>query len=215
MKDIRILSGKRITPSIETVTALCGVKMPGAAGNTIQELFLHLLPSVQMRLRPRAALTIDLLRIPSDSGRAQKTVKALFAILTVGDSVSRMIQTAMEQQDMLQALVLDAMADSCLFAFEEQLLPSVQQICFEEGYGIERRIELTKDVPADVQKDIFEALDADRSLGVSMTSGFMLRPEKSMSLLFELTDDKNRRPGITAAHVLPQTARFAKNRRLK
>ena len=196
MKDIRILSGKRITPSIETVTALCGVKMPDAAGNTIQELFLHLLPSVQMRLRPRAALTIDLLRIPSDSGRAQKTVKALFAILTVGDSVSRMIQTAMEQQDMLQALVLDAMADSCLFAFEEQLLPSVQQICFEEGYGIERRIELTKDVPADVQKDIFEALDADRSLGVSMTSGFMLRPEKSMSLLFELTDDTEKQaPG--------------------
>ncbi len=189
MKDIRIISGKRITPSIDTVAALCGVKLPGTSDSEVQRIFRQQLPSVLMHLRPKAALSIGSVRLPLCSRRQQAEKDALFAMLTIGGGVSRMIQKAMDKQDMLQAFVLDAMADSCLYTFEEQLLPSVRQICLEEGFGVMRRLELMSDVPESMLKIIYETVDAGRTLGISMTSGFMLTPEKSMSLLFELTDD--------------------------
>ena len=139
MKDIRIISGKRITPSIDTVAALCGVKLPGTSDSEVQRIFRQQLPSVLMHLRPKAALSIGSVRLPLSSRRQQAEKDALFAMLTIGGGVSRMIQKAMDKQDMLQAFVLDAMADSCLYTFEEQLLPSVRQICLEEGFGVMRR----------------------------------------------------------------------------
>ena len=195
MKDIRIISGKRIVPSMETVTALMGAKNTGAAESRIKTIYEKLLPAVQMRVRAKAALVIDELRLSADENTEtyehaeEPESKVLYVMLTIGDGISRLAEKFTAGNEMLKAMIADAMADSCLFAFEEQLLPYIRQFCLEEGYGITGRIEIMRDVPAAVQKTVFEALEAERTLGLSITSGYMLKPEKSMSLLFALTED--------------------------
>ena len=187
MKDIRIISGKRISPSLETVSALLGTKKSDLAKDQVRQIYEKLLPAVQMRIQPKAAMTIDALKVSKDDRK-----KVLYVMLTIGDGVSRLAEKFTVRNEMLNAMAVDAMADSALFAFEEQLLPHIRQFCLEEGYGIERRLELMKDVPIETQKTVFDLLEAKRTLGLSITSGYMLQPMKSMSLLFELTEDTAR-----------------------
>lgn len=195
MKDIRIISGKQIRPDFYETTALLGCKTNNSFCQTdVSSLFEKLLLPIQMRLRPKAALLIT---SPS-SGLTESGFDSgifLYVMLTIGDGVSRLIETYTAEQEPLKASVANAMADSCLFAFERQLLPVIRQICLEENFGIGGRLEIPRDFSPKVQKEIFHALDAGRTLGLSITSGSMLKPEKSMSLVFALTDD------LTADHL--------------
>lgn len=183
MHDIRILTGTRITPSKETVTALLGSDTAG--------LFEKLLPEIRLRIQPKAAICIK---------KRQNNSYFLYALLTIGGNIERRIEAFQKQNDMLSAATLNAMADSCLFALEEQLLPAIETICLEEGFGIAKRYEIPDDLPSEERTAAFDAVEADRTLGLSMTSGYMLHPVKSMTLVFALTDDVTQRH---AAHACP------------
>lgn len=175
MKDIRIISGKRIVPSMETMCMLLGYQEYSDKQTEIEALYQELLPVAKMHVCPKAALTME-------NGY-------LYLMLTLGSGISRCIERYTKKGDMLLATVLDAMADSCLFAFEEQLLPIVRQIALVEGYGIEKRLEIPRDISVERQKEAYDILDAKRTLGLSMTNGYMLDPVKSMCLIFQLTKD--------------------------
>ena len=191
MKDIRIISGKRIQPDFAITASLLGYKNTTVDQTTARQLFQECSLPIQMRLRPKAALLITKpsFPLPCEELSDSSSFVFLYAMLTIGDGVTRLIEKYTSEQEMLKATMTDAMADSCLFAFEQQLLPMIRQICLEEGYGIGGRLEISKDLPMEMQSEIFHALDASRTLGLSMTSGSMLNPAKSMSLVFTLTDD--------------------------
>lgn len=178
MKDIRIISGKKILPSLDVVLGLMGCGRGQQDSDKLQEIYNELLSDVKMRVRPKAALTMGEL-----SGK-----KVLYVMLTVGDGICRLGEKY-ASHDMLRTTLLDAMADSCLFAFEEQILPIIRRICKEEGYGIARRLEVPGDFPMEVQKQAYDAVEAERTLGLKITSGYMLDPVKSMCILFELSED--------------------------
>ncbi len=181
MKDIRIISGRGIAPDLDTVSELlgCRPRTKHPSQTDVGELYNRLLPQIKMHIRPKAALAI----FTSDDK------KLLYVMLTLGEGISRFIEKQTAKEDMLLSVIADAMADSCLFAFEEQLLPMLRQICLAEGMGIAKRLEIPTDFPIEMQKKAYEVLDAKRTLGLSMTSGNMLDPVKSMCLLFELTED--------------------------
>lgn len=181
MKDIRIIHEKRITPSLDTVLNLLGGKSRTSNRTELIKLFEKHLPEVKMHIRPKAVITMERIK--------ENEFPLLYIIVTLGDAISGLIQKYTDKEDILSAMVIDAMADSCLFAFEEQLLPIIRKMCLEEGYGIARRLEMPVDIPFEMQMQVYEAVDAKRTLGMSITSGYMLEPVKSMSLIFELTED--------------------------
>lgn len=190
MSDIRIISGKQITPSLETAARLIGAGKNSTAFSDIEELYGQFLPEVRRRLRPKAALTI----VSPDTEEMQNKIcggnKLLYVILTVGDGISRLADQYFSVEEPLKGMLADAMADSCLFAFEEQLLPMIERLCREEGYGVAGRLEIPEDIPIEIQQTVYDALDAKRTLGISITSGYMFDPAKSMCLIFELTEDQ-------------------------
>lgn len=186
MSDIRIITGKGIAPDYDTVRSLSGAA-PRKDMQTeldLRAVYDRLFPQVKMHIRPKAVCTIT--SFAQDEIEAKKF---LCVMLTLGNGISRLIDRQTAKEDMLSAVVSDAMADSCLFAFEKQLLPMLRRICLEEGFGIKKRLEIPLDVPIEMQKEIYSILDAGRTLGLSMTSGYMLEPVKSMCLLFALTKD--------------------------
>lgn len=189
MKDIRIITGKRIQPSIDTVLGLLGCRGKAGAQKEIVDIYEKMLPIVKMHIRPKAAFV----RAEIDKNLHINDCKSgkdmLFVLFTLGEGISRLIEKNTKKEDILSAMVVDAMADSCLFAFEEQLLPILRQACNEEGYAVVKRMELSQDVPIETQQYAMDILDARRTLGISMTSGYMLNPVKSMCLLFALTEN--------------------------
>lgn len=192
MKDIRIISGKRIMPDFDTTMRLLGYQSTATDQTSIKQLFQEFSLPLQMRIQPKAALLITkpFFDLPCETASSRSNPPVLlYVILTIGNGANRLIETHTSRRELLQASVIDAMADSCLFAFEKQLLPIIRQICQEEGYGIGGRLEIPQDLPMKMQSEIFQALDAGRTLSLSITSGYMLDPAKSMSLVFTLTKD--------------------------
>lgn len=183
MRDIRIISGKRIIPSTDTVLKLIGYQNKSVSDTEVTVLYEKLLPLLKMHIRPNAALAI------AEAGEILPDKLVVCVMLTLGENINHLLEKYIAKGDMLSVMVLDAMADSCLFAFEEQLLPMIRQVCITEGYGIVRRLEVPLDMPVETTKIAYEILEAQRTLGISITSGYMLDPVKSMCLLFELTED--------------------------
>lgn len=192
MRDIRIISGKRITPSTDTVLKLIGYQNKSVSDTEVTVLYEKLLPLLKMHIRPKAALAI------AEAGEIVPDKQVVCVMLTLGESINHLFEKYTAKGDMLSVMVLDAMADSCLFAFEEQLLPMIKQVCLTEGYGILRRLEVSLDIPAETTKIAYDVLEAQRTLGLSITSGYMLDPVKSMCLLFELTEDRTVESGKLA-----------------
>lgn len=191
MKDIRIIAGNRILPDFDASVSLFE-SQNAAGGQTIaRQLFQELSLPVQMHIRPKAALLITKppFSLPcedpfnsSDSG----SHILLYVMLTIGSGVSRLAETY-AAQNAFKASMADAMADSCLSAFEKQLLPVIRQLCREEGFDINTRLEIPNDLPLEMQREVFHALDADRTLNLSIDSNHALSSAKSKSLVFTLT----------------------------
>lgn len=188
MKDIRIITGKPIIPPPDTVNALFAGTHTALDVSGITELYDRLLPKLKLHTLPKAALCIQERKNILHSDHYNPDALLLCAMLTIGSSIQRLIDRYAADGDPLAASLLNAMADSCLFAWEEQLHSAMLTLCREKNCGILRRLELPSDLPMHTQKAVFEALDADRTLGLSLTEGYMLSPEKSMSLIFELDE---------------------------
>lgn len=180
MNDIRLLTGKNIIPDFDTAAGLLGCRGVESKSG-IKAVYETLFPLVKRYMHPKAAFLID----------GQN--RYLYVMLTLGSGISRLPQRSDIRNDMLKVMMADAMADSCIFAFEEQILPMLSQSCLLEGFGILRRCEIpSEEFEITKQKEIYDKLDAKRTLGLTMTSGYMLEPVKSMCLLFELTEDTDR-----------------------
>ena len=105
MKDIRIVSGKKIAPSADTVMKLLGSKSLDLKKDEVMKLYEKLSLAVQMRLGPKAAFFIDR---PQKQG--ERTL--LYAVFTIGDKVERFAEKYMDEGESLQAVIINAMADS-------------------------------------------------------------------------------------------------------
>ena len=127
MKDVRIISGKRIVPSLDMVSALLGMKNT----DQIQTVFEQQLSVVKMRIRPKSAMVIDEFEFSADNHTEVK--KVLCVMLTVGDSICSLIGKYTAGNEMLKAMVVDAMADSCLFisAREKQNIDELRDVLYK------------------------------------------------------------------------------------
>lgn len=191
MKDIRIVSGKKIAPSLDTVMNLLDSKSLDLKKEEVMKLYEKLSFAVQMRLGAKAAFFID-------RPKKQEEQTLLYAVFTIGDKVERFAEKYMDEREELRAAIINAMADSCLLEFEKQLLPIIQNMCLEEGYEIKERFKIPKDLPIETQKEAYEKVEAERTLGMSITDGYLFSPVKSMCLVFGLTKDVKKENYIVA-----------------
>ena len=112
---------------------------------------------------------------------------------TLGSTADRLIRTA-EITNMAYALILDALAsamiEECCDNAEKELhekIPGFFTWRFSPGYG---------DYPLDVQSEIIRLLNADKRIGLTVTSSDILIPRKSVTALIGVSDteqDKGKR----------------------
>lgn len=115
---------------------------------------------------------------------------AVFAMVlyTIGEEISRKIDSFFEKNEYFDGMLLDAMADSCLFSMEEEWRDILIDECKKRKMGIARRMEAPADFSIETQKKIWQLTNGEK-LGVTMTSGGMFDPIKTICLLFLLTND--------------------------
>lgn len=175
MADIRIIRGQRIVPDVEQALRFAGYESKGAAWERAEGMCRDMAPLLRRSLQAKAVLAF--------------TAERLYVILTLGAAVSRQIDRYQDDGDELAAVLFAAMADTCLFALEQQVLQQLRLICRQKGCGIVCRHEPGSDLPLSVQADAVCETAAGRTAGVTVNAAMVLSPEKSMSLVFDLCED--------------------------
>ncbi|MCM1258700.1 MAG: ASKHA domain-containing protein [Roseburia sp.] len=189
MTDIRIVTGKNIIPQKDTVFELLGYHGEGHSREEMARQYDSLLPKLCVYLKPKAALTVQ--EAPEELKKLTGWDKVMSVVLTVGKGADTLCKSFFDKGDGFSGLFVSAMADACLFTFEEQVQGYIKRMCKEEGFGICRRLSAPEDLPMEMQKTAFDLVDAKRTLGLSLTSAFMLNPEKSMCYFLAVTEDKD------------------------
>lgn len=175
MADIRIIRGQRIVPDLEQALRFAGYESKGEAWERAEGMCRNLAPLLRRTLQAKAALAF--------------AGERLYVILTLGSAVSRQIDRYQADGDDLAAMLFNTMADTCLFALEKQVLQQLRLICRQKGCGIICRHEPGSDLPLSVQPDAVRETAAGRTIGVTVNAAMALSPAKSMSLVFELSED--------------------------
>lgn len=115
--------------------------------------------------------------------------KIIYVINTIGKYDSELSNTYFQQGDYLKGMLADAIADSFVFGMEKSWQMELRNYCREKGIGIKRRLEVPKHVPMLVQKIAFDELNAGEHLGMTISSGYMYSPQKSLCSIFVVDDD--------------------------
>lgn len=113
--------------------------------------------------------------------------RVIFFAATLGSGTDRLIHTA-EITNMAYALILDALAS----AMTEQLCDNIEQELHAgvSGYFTWRYSPGYGDYPLDVQSGIIRALDADKRIGLTVTSSDILIPRKSVTAVIGVSDSE-------------------------
>ncbi len=186
MKDIRMITGKSIIPEQNLVLRLLECK----EGEGLEEILMQyetVLPKFRTYLQPRAAVAAG--EVPKELQKDIGHEKMLYVLLTLGGGIDRLAESYFSKGDAHLGLLVNAMADASLFAFDKQVQEFIKRMGREEGFGVCTRLEAPSDLPIEMQKTAFDVLEADRRLGLSITSGYMLKPLKSMCYFLVILKD--------------------------
>lgn len=180
MPDIRIIKGIQIQPDERTALKLAGYTEGTPSWDDGAALFQSLLPLLRRSIQPKGAV-----------GFAADGRKAFGAavVLTLGGVVGRQLDRFTRDHELPKELLFSTMADSCLFALEKQVMAQLRQICQQKGIGLSARHESGVDALLETMAEAVTMTAAQRTLQVQVTKDFVLLPEKSMVLLFDVTDD--------------------------
>lgn len=112
-----------------------------------------------------------------------------YVLLTLGSEVCQRIEEAMEQGNVMDSLLLDAMADTYLFQMDNSLPEITRQTFADLKLGIEKRLEPGVEIPLQQQETIFEKVKLEKDF-LSMTKGYMFQPVKTFGYMLKLTKDQ-------------------------
>lgn len=125
----------------------------------------------------------------SGKGAVNSPYGAFCLVMTIGERISSYSSELFAQGDYLKGMLVDAMADSCLFDLEETAARLVESQCRERNLGVSKRREAPQDLMPENLVLIQNWLEAYERVGITLTKGFMFSPVKTNGYLYELTDE--------------------------
>ncbi len=107
---------------------------------------------------------------------------AVVSIITLGREICNKIDQMMKSGRYTEGMILDIFSSCALFRLAEQVSEKAGRIpFFREGI---RELSIPEDLPFTAQKHICSFLDAENTLGVTLSDSCMFIPEKTMSQCF-------------------------------
>lgn len=119
----------------------------------------------------------------------EEKIPVYACLFTLGEAVSEEI-ARLQEKDMMQAFLFDALSNHLIFQMDAQLQERIRKLCIEGGHGVSQRMEAPVDYSLERYPEILEAFGHDGAIPVQLTSGYMLQPEKSMLICYRKTEEK-------------------------
>lgn len=154
----------------------------------VTELYDELTTELTGMASPKGLLGIE--EIPSSmvSEEYPAGTRTAMLLYTIGDKISSYSTQMFSEGDYLKAMLINAMADSCLFETEQEWKPVLLDLCRKQHMGIAKRLEAPQDLPMDIHKVVYRKLRGEQ-IGLRISGGFMFYPTKTLCQIFILTED--------------------------
>lgn len=149
----------------------------------------ELLGEVRRKVKGKSLLGIGRITPENATLEYPAGTKVIYVISTIGKEFSELSSELFQTGDYLKGTLADAMADSCLFALEEQWQKTLEEFCEKQKIGIKKRLYPTVELPITVHKAAYECLNAKEELDIGISSGYMYRPLKTLCQVFVISED--------------------------
>lgn len=118
-----------------------------------------------------------------------KEEKRAYLLLSLGSTISEKIDEEMKQGNVMNALLLDAMADTCLFQLDGKIEELTKETFAELNLGVEKRLNPGVEIPVKEQETILEKTAKPQDF-IHLTKGYVLEPVKTYGYILQLTENK-------------------------
>lgn len=109
---------------------------------------------------------------------------------TLGIEADNAIRIA-QSRDMLRAVVMDASASEYIEKLCDCVEDEIKEIAAGEGYNTKFRFSPGYgDLPLGTQKSLLDTIDAGRKIGITLTSGNLMTPSKSVTAVIGFTKNE-------------------------
>lgn len=186
--NINIVSSGNVSPDQRYVLKMLQCKEDNPIYEKVVEIFNEQLNIMQRLFKPIGAFALDEIKRDCSIDDIYPGRKVIYVMSTAGADICDYIDKCMKE-DMLVGLIVSYMADSYLFEYEKVIKSEIRRFCIREGIGICKSYEAPDEIPIECQKDTWAILDAKETLGIDITSGYMLNPIKSSGHIYAISDN--------------------------
>ena len=109
--------------------------------------------------------------------------------MTLGSEIVKEIESKMQEGNVMEALLLDAMSDTYLFQMDGEIGELPKELFAEMKLGVEKRLDPGVDLELKEQLTIYERTKKDKD-EISITKGYMFKPVKTFGYILQLTENK-------------------------
>ncbi|WMJ88124.1 ASKHA domain-containing protein [Anaerocolumna sp. MB42-C2] len=156
----------------------------------VLEEYERLKPFVLNRIRPKAVICFT--EVKEDYAMVlPKESPVLYSIATVGEEIGELTSQYFAEDEYLKAMLVDAIADTCLFGMEEELKTWIKEECRKRKFGVSHRYEAPVNIPMEAQQIAYMETNAAKNLGISITSAYMFDPVKTNCQVYALTKNEH------------------------
>lgn len=139
-------------------------------------------------IEPKAVIAFDTKINALKSEYLDECTSVIYVIMTVGSQISNRATELFEAGKYLDSMIINAMADYFIFSMGDILIPKIKEECLKKGLGIQKRLELSNELPLETQKIIWEKTEAKKLINIDITDEYMLKPVKSQSFVLGVND---------------------------
>lgn len=188
MKDILIKDNFHIDLEPKMVLPLIQCYENNSMYMELLNEYEQLKPLVFQCINPKAAICFSFIETEyADILPVHSPV--LYSIATLGNEIVELSGDFFSKGEYLKGMLINAMADACLFGMEKDLLAWIKRECIKRKYGVTHRYEAPMNISVNALKVAYDAVDAKINLGVSLTSGYMFDPVKTSCQVFALGEN--------------------------
>ncbi|MBQ4529854.1 MAG: DUF4445 domain-containing protein [Lachnospiraceae bacterium] len=119
----------------------------------------------------------------------KKEEKKAYILFSLGKKISEKIEEEMKQGNVMDALILDAMADTYLFQMDSQGAEITKESFAEMNLGVKQRLNPGVEIPLSEQEKILEKVKKPQEF-VQLTKGYVFEPVKTLGYILQLTENK-------------------------
>lgn len=116
--------------------------------------------------------------------------RMVYCLVTLGEDMDKAISGYFGQNEYLKGMMLNTIGDQLLFDTALGFSRFLDRTYGEKGLGLSRAYNPgDDDIPLKMQEDILGVIEGENETGITLTSGYMFSPQKTMSFYHGIASD--------------------------